>query len=101
MFKCRCYSESVLLRFLYVGVLLFFPALEKWGGEQYDISLPSVINFHIVGLLEICLSLNLNALLLYYINALLFVRERFIAQRACLSSVASHLFRFSSYFAID
>lgn len=85
-----------------MGVLLFFPALEeKWGGERYDISLPSVIYFHIVGLLEICLSLNLNALLLYYINALLFVRERFIAQRACLSSVASHLFRFSSYFAID
>lgn len=59
-----CHSESVLFM---IFVFVFPSALEeKRGGEQYDISLPSVINFHIVGLLEICLSLNLNALLLLY-----------------------------------
>ncbi len=85
----RIHSESVLLRFLYLGVL-FHTLEETKGGRKCNISSLSVVNFHIVGLLEICLSECKCIAIIVLCYALLFMGESFKAQKA------SHLFGFGS-----
>lgn len=67
----RLNADSFWIGSLTVFVFGGFVSSMLWrrgGGKCCNISSLSVINFHILGLLEICLSLNVNAsLLLYYI----------------------------------